>query len=87
VKLAEDEIETIGEVCPHGLRRTFASHRCAVGDDPAYTRRRSATRRAVHLEDVHSGGEAAERPKPAEQRPSTGPLNGHEWAQTSTKRP
>jgi len=40
VKLAEDEIETIGEVDVHGLRRTFASHRCAVGDDPAYTRRR-----------------------------------------------
>ena len=30
-------IEPIGKVSPHGLRRTFASLRCAVGDDPAFT--------------------------------------------------
>lgn len=37
VTLAEAGIETIGVVGLHGLRRTFASLRCAVGDDPAYT--------------------------------------------------
>lgn len=37
VKLAEAGIETIDKVGLHGLRRTFASLRCAVGDDPAYT--------------------------------------------------
>jgi integrase/recombinase XerC len=37
VKLVELGIEPIGPVSPHGLRRTFASLRCAVGDDVAYT--------------------------------------------------
>jgi integrase len=36
-KLAELGIDSIGAVSPHGLRRTFASLRCAVGDDVAYT--------------------------------------------------
>jgi integrase len=36
-KLVELGIEPIGKVSPHGLRRTFASLRCAVGDDVAYT--------------------------------------------------
>jgi integrase len=36
-KLVELGIEPIGRVSPHGLRRTFASLRCAVGDDVAYT--------------------------------------------------
>jgi integrase len=36
-KLVELDIEPIGRVSPHGLRRTFASLRCAVGDDVAYT--------------------------------------------------
>ena len=30
-------LEPIGNVTAHGLRRTYASLRCAVGDDPAYT--------------------------------------------------
>jgi integrase len=37
VKLVELGIEPIGRVSPHGLRRTYASLRCAVGDDVAYT--------------------------------------------------
>lgn len=36
-KLVELGIEPIGAVSPHGLRRTFASLRCAVGDDVACT--------------------------------------------------
>jgi integrase len=35
--LVEAGIDPIGNVTPHGLRRTFASLRCAAGDDPAYT--------------------------------------------------
>ena len=35
-RLAEDGIEPIGNVAPHGLRRTFASLRVAAGDDPVY---------------------------------------------------
>lgn len=34
--LAKDGIEPIGNVGPHGLRRTFASLRVAAGDDPVY---------------------------------------------------
>lgn len=37
VILVEAGIDPIGNVTPHGLRRTFASLRCAAGDDPAYT--------------------------------------------------
>ena len=36
-RLTELGIEPIGNVTPHGLRRTFASLRGACGDDPAYT--------------------------------------------------
>jgi hypothetical protein len=36
-KLVELGIEPIGQVSPHGLRRTFASLRCAIGDDVPYT--------------------------------------------------
>ena len=36
-RLAELGIEQIGKVTPHGLRRTYASLRCAAGDDPAFT--------------------------------------------------
>jgi integrase len=36
-ELVELGIEPIGQVSPHGLRRTFASLRCAIGDDVAYT--------------------------------------------------
>jgi integrase len=36
-KLAALGIEPIGNVSPHVLRRTFASLRCVVGDDVAYT--------------------------------------------------
>lgn len=36
-RLAELGIEPIGAVTPHGLRRTYATLRCAAGDDVAYT--------------------------------------------------
>lgn len=36
-KLAELSIDPIRKVTPHGLRRTYASLRCAVGDDVAFT--------------------------------------------------
>lgn len=36
VALAEDDIEPIGAVTPHSLRRTYASLRAALRDDPVY---------------------------------------------------
>jgi Phage integrase family len=36
-QLAKDGIAAIGELGFHGLRRTYASLRACVGDDPAYT--------------------------------------------------
>lgn len=36
VELAKAKIDPIGPVSPHGLRRTFATLRCAAGDDPVY---------------------------------------------------
>lgn len=37
VELEQLGIAPIGAIAPHGLRHTFASLRCAVGDDLAYT--------------------------------------------------
>jgi integrase len=37
LQLTDLGIEPIGNVSPHGLRRTHASLRCAVGDDVAFT--------------------------------------------------
>ncbi|MGD0167093.1 MAG: site-specific integrase [Gaiellaceae bacterium] len=39
VRLAELGIEQLGDVRPHGLRRTYASLRCACGDDPVFVSR------------------------------------------------
>jgi integrase len=39
VKLAEKKLEPLGDVRPHGLRRTYASLRTACGDDPVYVSR------------------------------------------------
>src|SRR5437763_491527 len=39
VKLAEMKIEQLGDVRPHGLRRTYASLRTACGDDPVLVSR------------------------------------------------
>jgi integrase len=39
VKLAEKKLEPLGDVRPHGLRRTYASLRMACGDDPVYVSR------------------------------------------------
>lgn len=36
ISLAEQKIDPIGPVSPHGLRRTCATLRCAAGDDPVY---------------------------------------------------
>ena len=60
LKLAEAGIETIHQVGLHGLRRTFASLRCAVGDDPAYTASQLGHEDALFtLRIVHRRGEAA----------------------------
>ena len=37
VELAKDGIAAIGAITFHSLRRTYASLRCVVGDDVAYT--------------------------------------------------
>ena len=39
VKLAEKKLEPLGDVRPHGLRRTYASVRIACGDDPVFVSR------------------------------------------------
>ena len=39
VRLAELKIEPLGDVRPHGLRRTYASLRTACGDDPVFVSR------------------------------------------------
>lgn len=36
VKLGEEDIESMGKISPHSLRRTYASLRAALRDDPVY---------------------------------------------------
>jgi hypothetical protein len=58
VKLNKAGIEPIGRLAPHGLRRTYASLRCAVGDDPAYTAEQLGHhRRTFHAAHVHARGQ------------------------------
>ena len=64
VKLVKDGIAPI-ETTFHGLRRTYASLRCACGDDRLHGGAARPHRRAVHVEGVHEGDEtprAALRP-------------------------
>ncbi|MFN2629608.1 MAG: hypothetical protein ABR569_13375 [Gaiellaceae bacterium] len=39
VTLAERQLDLLGGVRPHGLRRTYASLRTACGDDPVFVSR------------------------------------------------
>jgi integrase len=79
VKLAEQGIAPIGRISPHALRRTYASLRCAVGDDPAYTAEQLGHVDARFTLSVYTG--AVKRP----QRLSGAELQAFdaaiEWAQ------
>ena len=82
VKLGKVGIEPIGVVSPHGLRRTYASLRCAVGDDVAYTAAQLGHVDARFTLRTYTGAvKRRERLTPAER---TAFDRAVEWAQAGT---
>jgi integrase len=80
--LAEKGIETIATVGLHGLRRTYASLRCAVGDDPAYTASQIGHEDALFtLKTYTAAVKRRERLTPAERAAFDQAV---EWARTGT---
>ena len=81
-KLVKDGIEPIEAVSPHGLRRTYASLRCAVGDDVAYTAEQLGHVDATFTLKTYTGAvKRRERLTPAELAAFDRAV---EWARTGT---
>ena len=82
-KLKNAGIDAIGNVSPHSLRRTYASLRAALRDDPIYIAEQMGHKDARFTFSVYQ--RAAKRREKLSGRvllkPSTRPLIGHEWAQ------
>ena len=82
MKLAEDGIEPIGDVGPHGLRRTFASLRVAAGDDPVYVSAQIGHEDPTFtLKGLRAGREA---PRAAHREGTAGVRRAVEWARMGT---
>ena len=82
------EIEPIGKVSPHGLRRTFASLRAACGDDPVYISRQIGHEDvAFTLRTYAHAVKRRERLCGAHRAAFGEALVGHEWAQTAEESP
>lgn len=98
-RLVKLGIEPIGNVSPHGLRRTYAAIRCAAGDDVAHTAAQighedptftlrvytHAVKRRERLtaNELVQFNRALEWAQWAQTEPTTSESNGHEWAQTA----
>jgi integrase len=80
--LIESGIQPIGSVGLHGLRRTFASLRLAVGDDPVYTAAQLGHEDALFTMRVYAAAvKRRERLTPAELKAFDRVV---EWAQMGT---
>jgi integrase len=89
-RLTKDGIAAIEPVTFHSLRRTYASLRCAVGDDVRYTGAQIGHEDPrFTLRAYAQATKRRERPQGRTFAPMTGRSNGHEWAlspQTSRSR-
>lgn len=84
-QLVAEGIEPIEDVSLHGLRRTFATLRCAVGDDPAYTASQLGHTDATFTMRVYTGAtKRRDRLTGAERRAYD---TACEWALTGTSDP
>jgi integrase len=80
-KLDEDGIATIGPITFHSLRRTYASLRCAVGDDVAYTASQLGHEDPRFSLKVYAQAtKRRERIRAPTVAPMTRRSNGREWA-------
>ncbi len=87
VKLAELGIDPIGEnLGPHGLRHTYASLRCAAGDDPAYVAEQTGHEDARFTLNVYTHAiKRRHRLTEAERVQYDHALAWAQWAPTGTK--
>lgn len=84
-KLVELGIEPIGKVSPHGLRRTYASLRCVVGDDVAYTAAQLGHEDAVFSLRVYTQAvKRRERLEGAEREQFERAIEWAQWARSGT---
>lgn len=84
-KLAEAGIDPIEKVAPHGLRRTYASLRCAVGDDPAYTAAQLGHEDAAFTMRCYTAAtKRRERLTPAERERFERAIEWAQWARMGT---
>jgi integrase len=80
--LIEQGIEPIGAVTPHGLRRTYATLRCAVGDDVAYTAEQLGHEDARFTLRVYTAAvKRRDRLTTAERREFDRAIEWAQWAQ------
>ena len=85
-RLVKDGIASIEPVTFHSLRRTYASLRCAAGDDVRYTAAQIVTRiRASRCERMRRPRNGASGSQGLTCGPTIARSNGHEWALSRPK--
>jgi integrase len=85
VKLAELGIELLGDVRPHGLRRTYASLRAVCGDDPVYIARQIGHEDVRFTLNVYAQAvKRRERMTDAERTEYDRAVEWAQWAQMGT---
>jgi len=86
-KLAEVGIAPLGNVTPHSLRRTYASLRAALRDDPVYIAEQLGHRDARFTFRVYQGQSGASGSPVSTWRRSTGRSNGQGMGRERLERP
>ena len=85
VRLAEMKIEQLGDVRPHGLRRTYASLRTACGDDPVFVSRQIGHEDVRFTLNVYAQSvKRRERMTKAEQTEYDRAVEWSQWARMGT---
>jgi integrase len=92
VQLATLGIDPLGDLRPHGLRRTYASLRTACGDDPVFVSRQIGHEDVRFTLKVYAQSvKRRERMTEAERKSTTGRSNGLpgrvQWALAPNQRP
>jgi len=85
VRLAEQKLDLLGDVRPHGLRRTYASLRTACGDDPVFVSRQIGHEDVRFTLNVYAQSvKRRDRMTEAEQTEYDRAVEWAQWAQIGT---
>jgi hypothetical protein len=84
VKLAEKEIDLLGDVRPHGLRRTYASLRTACRDDPVFVSQQIGHEDVRFTLNVYA--QSVKRPEHMTEAERNEYDRAVEWASWATRR-